>query len=541
ETGAEGLFVTLKGRRQTQRYLETAWEVVRPGHWIEVVGTRWALVFAEGITSLDSVTADRDILARCQALCEWAKPFRTTMEMLTHKPFYADVLFHHEYGDMINSNEFSGTRGNIAKHKVTEWLEKKGLGRHAVNYHLHDWLISRQRYWGTPIPMLYCDRCGVVPVPYADLPVLLPEDALIPPTGENALKFHEGFLKATCPRCGGPATRETDTMDTFMCSSWYQYGYLSPYYKENESLTADAMPFDPAEGKYWLPVDQYTGGIEHATMHLIYTRFFTKVMRDMGVVNFTEPMLRLYNQGMVLGEDNEKMSKSRGNVIAPDDLVQLYGADVVRTYLMFFARWDLGGPWDSQGIKGSQRFVEDVWNLVAEPVGADPVVCPESDVRALRRTVHQTIKKVTDDIEAFGFNTAIAALMSLRNTMKAAKEMPVARTAAWDEAVESLLLLLAPFTPYIAEELWHRLGHTDSIHLQRWPQYDPAAAAEETITLVVQVNGKVRDRIDVPAGIDQAEMERLARSSESVLRHIEGKEIVKVIVVPGKLVNVVVK
>ncbi len=541
ETGVEGLFVTLKGRRQTQRYLETAWEVVMPGHWVEVVGTRWALVFAEGITSLDSVEADRSILARCQALCEWASPFRTTMEMLAHKPFYTDVLFHHEYGDMINSEQFSGTRGKVAKPKVTEWLENKGLGRHAVNYRLHDWLISRQRYWGTPIPMLYCDRCGVVPVPYQDLPVLLPEDAVIPPTGENALKFHEGFLNTTCPKCGGPAMRETDTMDTFMCSSWYQYGYLSPYYKENEPLSADATPFDPAEGKYWLPVDQYTGGIEHATMHLIYTRFFTQVMRDMGVVDFDEPMLRLYNQGMVLGEDNEKMSKSRGNVIAPDNLVQQYGADVVRTYLMFFARWDLGGPWDSQGIKGSQRFVEDVWNLVVEPKAGLKGEASGEAVRALRRAAHQAIKKVTDDIEAFGFNTAIAALMSLRNTMKAVKESPVAHTPAWDEAVELLLLLLAPFTPHIAEELWHRLGHMDSIHLQRWPQYDPAVAAEETITLIVQVNGKVRDRIDVPAGIEQAEMERLARQSEVVQRHTEGKQIVKVVVVPGKLVNVVVR
>jgi leucyl-tRNA synthetase len=274
---------------------------------------------------------------------------------------------------------------------------------------------------------------------------------------------------------------------------------------------------------------------------LIYTRFFTKAMRDMGVVDFDEPMVRLYNQGMVLGEDGEKMSKSRGNVIAPDDLVGRYGADVVRTYLMFFARWELGGPWDSQGIRGSQRFIEDVWNLVVEPLSEGSEKAPKADVAALRRLVHQIIRKVTEDIESFSFNTAIAALMSLRNAMKAAKETPVARTPAWDEAVQSLLLLLAPFTPHIAEELWHRLGKRDSIHLQSWPQWDEAVAAEETITLIVQVNGRVRDRIEVPVDIDNAEAERQARESEAVQRHTKGKEIVKVIVVPGRLVNVVAK
>jgi leucyl-tRNA synthetase len=330
-------------------------------------------------------------------------------------------------------------------------------------------------------------------------------------------------------------------MDTFMCSSWYQYGYLSPYYREDEPRSADSMPFDPAEGDYWLPVDQYTGGIEHATMHLIYTRFFTKAMRDMGVVDLDEPMARLYNQGMVLGEDGEKMSKSRGNVIAPDDLVRQYGADVVRTYLMFFARWELGGPWDSQGIRGSARFVEDVWNLLVEPLPAAAGTASEEEIRGLRRTVHQTIKKVTEDIESFGFNTAIAALMTLRNAMKAAQAAPLAHTPAWNEATTTLLLLMAPFAPHLAEELWHRLGNRTSIHLECWPKWDAEIAAEETITLVVQVNGRVRDRIEVPAGIESAEAERMARESEAVQRHVGDKRIVKVIVVPGRLVNVVAK
>ena len=541
DEGGEGLYVTLKGKRETQRYLQTAWEVVRPGNWVEVVGTRWAVAFDDRIIWLDSVEADQAIIERCQSLKAWAAPFRTTMEMFYSKAFYRDVLLHTEYGTMINSGRFSGTGGSVAKQRVTEWLEQQQTGEFAVNYRLHDWLISRQRYWGTPIPMVYCDACGVAPVPYEDLPVVLPEDAEIPKSGENALKYHEGFLNTTCPACGGPARRETDTMDTFMCSSWYQYAYLSPYYKEGEPAHADSMPFDPEEGAYWLPVDQYTGGIEHATMHLIYTRFFTKAMRDMGVVDFDEPMLRLYNQGMVLGEDGEKMSKSRGNVIAPDDLVQRYGADVVRTYLMFFARWDLGGPWDSQGIRGTQRFLEDVWNLVVEPRPAAGGKAGADEVRSLRRAVHQAIRKVTEDIEAFGFNTAIAALMTLRNEMKAAKETALAHSAAWDEATETLLLLLAPFAPHITEELWHRTGHEDSVHLQAWPEWDAEVAAEETITLIVQVNGRVRDRIEVPAGIEDEEAERLARESESVQRHTEGQEIVKVIVVPGRLVNVVAR
>jgi leucyl-tRNA synthetase len=527
---------------QVDRYIELAQAHLEPGCWTEVVGARWDFVYADQVISFEGVETGRKILARCKELEPNVGDARTVMEMVWAAEFYRDVLFHHEYGAMINSEGFSGTPGDVAKKAVTEWLSAEGMGEFSINYRLHDWLISRQRYWGTPIPIVYCDECGEVPVPYEGLPVLLPEDAEIPQSGENALKYHEGFLHTTCPRCGGHATRETDTMDTFMCSSWYQYGYLSPYYNERLPAHRESMPFDPQEGRYWLPVDQYTGGIEHATMHLIYTRFFTKAMRDMGVVDFDEPMTRLYNQGMVLGEDNEKMSKSRGNVIAPDDLVQRYGADVVRTYLMFFARWDLGGPWDSQGIRGAQRFVEDVWNLVLEPLPEQRGEASEDDVRALRRAVHQTIRKVTEDIEAFAFNTAIAALMSLRNVLKAAKETPVAHSPAWREAIETLLPLMAPFTPHISEELWHRVGvDGGSVHRQPWPKWDEATAAEEMITLVVQVNGRVRDRIEVPAGVSDIEAERLARASESVQRHTGDKQIVKVVVVPGRLVNIVAK
>jgi len=534
------LCVTVQ-RDQVDPYIALAQAHIKPGAWTEVVGARWVFVFADKVWKFDSVQADQEILARCKELKPAVRDKHTVMELLWDVEFYRDVLFHAEYGSMINSGEFTGTPGKVAKQKVTAWLGEKGIGKSAVNYRLHDWLISRQRYWGAPIPMIHCSECGTVPVPYQDLPVLLPEDAEFLPTGESPLNYHEGFLNVKCPKCGGDARRETDTMDTFMCSSWYHYAYVSPYYKQGEAACADSMPFDPDEGKYWLPVDQYTGGIEHATMHLLYTRFFTKAMRDMGILDFDEPMLRLSNQGMVLGEDGEKMSKSRGNVIAPDELVQSYGADTVRAYLMFFARWDLGGPWDSQGIRGTQRFLEDVWALVVESKPDVSGQAGEREVRALRRAVHQTIKKVTEDVESFSFNTAIAALMALRNTMKAAKQTPLVHTSAWDEAVESLLLLLAPFTPHIAEELWVRIGRPYSVHQQSWPRWDEAIAAEEVITLIVQVNGRVRDRLQVPADISEGEAKEKALASAGAQRHIAGKEIVKIIYAAGRLVNIVVR
>ena len=423
---------------------------------------------------------------------------------------------------------------------VTHWLEGRGVGKYAVTYRLHDWLISRQRYWGAPIPMIECPACGIVPVPYEDLPVLLPEDVQFMPTGESPLKFHEGFRYVKCPDCGGDAERETDTMDTFMCSSWYQYAYMERHWKGGETLSADDMPFNPEEGDYWLPIDQYTGGIEHATMHLLYARFFTKAMRDLGIVNFDEPMVRLYNQGIILGEDGEKMSKSRGNVIAPDNLVQQYGADVVRGYLMFGFRWDQGGPWSSTGVLGIQRFLERVWTLVMEPpptVGGDD----DARVRALRRKQHQTIRKVTYDIERFSFNTLVAALMEYTNHMVKAKETPAAQTAAWGEAIETLLLLMAPSFPHISEELWARTGGAYSIHQQAWPTWDEALAAEETITIVVQINGKVRDRFEAAADIGEVEAKERALATAGAQKHLDGKQPLKVIYVPGRLVNIVVK
>ncbi len=463
------------------------------------------------------------------------QPEGEPLDPLTMKEAYPGA------GVMVNSGPFDGTPTGVAVQKVTQWLEETGRGKYAVNYRLHDWLISRQRYWGAPIPIIYCPNCGTVPVPYEDLPVLLPEDAEFLPTGESPLKYHEGFRYVQCPQCGGDAERETDTMDTFMCSSWYHYAYISPYWKEGEPLHRDDLPWDKAKGDYWLPVDQYTGGIEHATMHLIYTRFFTKAMRDMGLVPFGEPMLRLFNQGIILGEDNEKMSKSRGNVVAPDDLVARYGADTVRAYLMFIGPWELGGPWSSQGIEGVHRFLNRVWSLVVDEPDTRANGQPsESEVRALRRITHQTIQKVTQDIENFRFNTMIAALMELNNALLKAKDTAVYGTPAWDEAVDNLLLMMAPSMPHISEELWQRRHPGPSIHVQPWPEYDAEAAKEEMITLVVQVNGKIRDKVEVPANIGEEEAKAAALATAGAQRYIGGKPVRKVVYVGGKLVNFVV-
>jgi leucyl-tRNA synthetase len=448
---------------------------------------------------------------------------------------------HEHEGVMINSGPFNGTRAtndkgmkNPAIKAVVEWLEERGIGKRAVNYRYRDWLISRQRYWGAPIPMIHCDVHGWNPVPEEQLPVMLPEDVEWKPTGESPLKLHPTWKNTTCPICGEPATRETDTMDTFMCSSWYHLRYLSPHY--------DKGPFDDAEYNYWMPVDTYTGGIEHATMHLLYTRFFHKALRDAGITEGNEPMMQLRNQGMVLGEDNEKMSKSRGNVIAPDVLVDRYGADTVRAYLMFFARWDMGAPWDSQGIEGSARWLRRAWTLFTDPVTGSGTQTPTSEVlRNLRRRVHQTLRRVTNDFENFEFNTIISALMELLNEMYKAREAGAAGTTEWEEATDIYLKMLAPVAPHIAEELWtNQLGKPYSVHQQQWPTLDESAAKEDVIEIPVQVNGKVRDRIVVPAEAGEDEIKAVALASEQVKKHLEGKAPKKVIIAHRRLVNIVV-
>ena len=434
-------------------------------------------------------------------------------------------------GRMVNSGPFDGTPVPDEVGKVTRWLEEQGIGKAAVTYRLRDWLISRQRYWGAPIPIIYCSEHGQVAVPEEQLPVRLPDDVAWRPTGESPLKLHPTWKDTTCPVCGRPAERDTDTMDTFMCSAWYQYRYLSPAY--------DRGPWDPQEFAYWMPVDCYTGGIEHATMHLIYTRFFTKALRDLGLVPFGEPMLQLRNQGTILGEDGEKMSKSRGNVVAPDALVAKHGADALRAYLMFAYRWQEGGPWGSQGIGGTVRWLNRVWSVVTEVPAAPAPSVEEGAARQLRRVTHQTIQRVSADFEKFEFNTIVSSLMELTNALQEARA-GLAGTPAWAEAIQALLLMMAPVTPHIAEELWERAGRPYSIHRQTWPVFDPEIARADEITLVVQVNGKVRDRILVPADISETEARQRALASEAVQRQLGERSPKQVVVVPGRLVNIVV-
>ncbi|MHB0924335.1 MAG: leucine--tRNA ligase [Bellilinea sp.] len=514
---------------QTDGYIKIAQKYLEPGSWNEIVGARWLFIFDNGMWTWDSVDTDARILARCKDLAPNVTSARTVMEMLWGCEFYRDTLFHAEYGTMINSGSFTATPGADAKKSVTRWLEEIGKGKVAVNYRLRDWLISRQRYWGAPIPIIYCPTHGAVAVPDDQLPVLLPDDVEWKPTGESPLKLHPTWRYTTCPECGGPAERETDTMDTFMCSSWYHLRYLSPWYNQG--------PFDPKEYNYWMPVDTYTGGIEHANMHLIYTRFFHKACRDMGITKGDEPMMQLRNQGMVLGEDSEKMSKSRGNVLSPDILVQAYGADAVRAYLMFFSRWDQGGPWSSGGIEGVNRWLRRVWTVITEP-GPQGSIDAEAIVN-LRRKVHQTLRAVTHDFEEFEFNTIVSGLMELLNEMSKAKQLGLYNSPAWKEAVEIYLLMLAPVSPHITEELWARLGKPYSIHTQQWPKVDEEAARDVEITLVVQINGKVRDRIQLPAGVSEDEAKERTLASAAVQKYLEGKNPRKIIYVPEKLINIV--
>jgi leucyl-tRNA synthetase len=485
-------------------------------------------------------------------------------------------------GVMANSGPFDGLPAIRGKEAITAELSARGIGGEAVTYRLRDWLISRQRMWGTPIPIIHCAACGAQPVPDEQLPVLLPDDVEFRPTGESPLRFHEGFLKTTCPSCGGAAERETDTMDTFVDSSWYQYRYLSPH-------AADA-PFSNDEGHYWLPVDLYTGGAEHAVLHLLYCRFFHKAMRDLGMFdalraasperNWDEPYPRLFNQGTitadtyrdpdgrfvpradvdaeaepavqrgtgrVLAHTLEKMSKSKLNATPPDELVRQHGADAIRLFLMFLGPWEQGGPWSSRGLEGPSRFLARVWALVTEtgrpsPGQVEVPTAPAGDagVRELQRLTHQTVRKATQDLERFSYNTMVAALMEFVNALYRLRGTPAAAAPEWQAALETMVLLLAPSAPHLAEEMWEWLGKPYSVHLQSWPGWSEALAAEDLIDIVVQVNGKVRDRIRLAAGADEEEVRSQVLGAEKVAAALEGKQLRKFVYVPGRLVNLVI-
>ena len=445
-------------------------------------------------------------------------------------------------GMTINSGPFSGMSSEDAIKKMSAYAEEKGFGKATVTYRLKDWGISRQRYWGTPIPMLYCEKDGIVPVPENDLPVILPDKVEITLTGGSPLGRVPEFVNATCPKCGGPARRETDTMDTFVDSSWYFYRYTDAH--------NDRAPFDGKIAQYWFPIDQYIGGVEHAILHLIYSRFWTKFMRDLGMITNDEPAERLFTQGMVI-KDGAKMSKSLGNVVSPDEMVARYGADAARLYSLFAAPPDRDLDWQDSGIEGIQRFLGRVYRFfVKNPAATVPSaqagrLQPSAEARAIQRKLHQTIKRVSDDFQGrWHFNTCISAIMELVNALYAAEEAIAEKKvppAFLAEVQHDLVLLLAPFAPYLAHELWEMRGETTSLLRAPWPKYDPELAREEEIVIPVQINGKLRGRITVPADAEEAFVMGRALADEKVKAAIAGRQIMKKIYVPGKMVNLVVK
>ncbi|MCD5391116.1 leucine--tRNA ligase, partial [candidate division NPL-UPA2 bacterium] len=454
-----------------------------------------------------------------------------------------------EDGVQINSGQFNGLPNQEAMEKIADYLEEKGLGRRRVAYRLRDWLISRQRYWGAPIPIIYCEDCGTVPVPEDELPVKLPEKVEFKPKGQSKgqspLSQVKAFVNTSCPRCGRAARRETDTIAQWLCSCWYFLRYLSP--------RDERRPFDPQLVNGWLPVDQYIGGVEHAILHLLYSRFITKVLYDLKYVKFKEPFQRLFTQGMII-KDGAKMSKSKGNVVSPDELIAKYGADTVRLYTLFIGPPEKDAEWDDRAVEGAWRFLNRVWRLVEQlKVEKNKKLSALTSQLStnLRRKTHQTIKKVTEDIEErFHFNTAIAAIMELVNAIGTASSCDISSALlkpstlsqeVFKEAIESVVVLLCPFVPHIAEELWERLGNEASIFDRPWPGYDARAVKEEEALIVLQVNGKVRSRITVPAGINEEDLRTQALANERIRQWIAGKDIKKTIVVPGKLVNIVVK
>ena len=442
-------------------------------------------------------------------------------------------------GVLANSGSFDGLGNEEAKGRIADYLEREGVGKKTVNFRLRDWGISRQRYWGNPIPIIYCNTCGAVPVPEEDLPVVLPRDVTFTGEGGNPLDKVDSFVRTPCPRCGGEGRRETDTMDTFVQSSWYFLRYCCPDFADG--------PLDRARTEYWMPVDQYIGGIEHAVLHLLYARFFTKVLRDLGYVGIDEPFANLLTQGMVI-KDGAKMSKSKGNVVDPDALIKRYGADTARLFSLFAAPPEKDLEWSDQGVDGSFRFLNRVWRLVFDSIHLlrrNAPVDPEklSDAgKSLRRSVHKTIRKVTEDIEErFHFNTAIAAIMELVNAIQSfePKNDP-ANTPAIKEGVESIIRMLAPFVPHFAEEVWEGLGYTGGIDKAGWPSYDADAVVDEELLIVVQVNGKLRGKVTVPAGADEGMVKAAALADGRLQAFLEGRTVRKVIYVPAKLVNIVV-
>ncbi|MFY9394535.1 MAG: leucine--tRNA ligase, partial [Halanaerobiales bacterium] len=445
-------------------------------------------------------------------------------------------------GILVNSAEYDGLTVAAAFDKMADDMEAKGIGQREVNYRLRDWLISRQRYWGTPIPIIYCDQCGIVPVPEEDLPVILPENVEFSPTGESPLGKIEDFINTSCPACGGRGRREIDTMDTFVDSSWYFLRYVDPHNRD--------LPFARDKADKWFPVDQYIGGVEHAILHLLYARFFTKVIADLGLTGEVEPFRNWLAQGMVL-KDGAKMSKSKGNVVDPNEIIAKYGADTARLFILFAAPPEKDLEWSDAGVEGSERFLNRVWRLVADniedlrgkSVQDIELAALNKNEKELYQQLNISIKRVTEDLNTrMNFNTAISAIMELSNGIY--HYLNESREKNYDLlklVIDKLLLLLSPFAPHMSAELWEQLGNQSSIHEEAWPSYDEEALKKDEVTIVVQINGKVRDRLEVSADIEEAELRELVLAREKVKEYVGGKELVKFIVIPKKLVNIVVK
>ncbi|NOX96621.1 MAG: leucine--tRNA ligase [Nitrospirae bacterium] len=481
---------------------------------------------------------------------EFAKKYNLPVKIVIQNPEKTLTLdsleaAYVEEGVQVGSGPFDGLPNREAIEKIAGYLEEKGVGRKRITYRLRDWLISRQRYWGAPIPIIYCSDCGTVPVPEDDLPVRLPEKVDFRPQGRSPLAGVPEFVDTSCPRCSRPARREMDTIAQWLCSCWYYLRYLSPRDEDR--------PFDTDLVNRWLPVDQYIGGVEHAILHLLYSRFITKVLYDLGYVGFQEPFQRLFTQGMIV-KDGAKMSKSKGNVVSPDKLIAKYGADTVRLYTLFIGPPEKDAEWDDRAVEGAWRFLNRVWRLIEEfKVQSSKFKVEDKNkdkklsnldsrrLTDLRRKTHQTIKKVTEDVEGkFHFNTAIAAIMELVNEMSSLSGSEESGLPVMREALETVVLLLAPFVPHLSEELWEKLGYQGSIFLHSWPGYDEEALKIEEMIVAVQVNGKVRHRITVAAGISEEELKKETLTNDRIKELTAGKEIKKVIIVPGKLVNIVV-
>jgi leucyl-tRNA synthetase len=433
---------------------------------------------------------------------------------------------------MVNSGPFTGKPSEEAWGSIADYMEKNKVGRRTINYRLKDWLISRQRYWGAPIPIIKCNECGSVPVPEEDLPVLLPEDIQFKPTGVSPLSAHKDFTEVSCPQCSKPALREVDTMDTFVDSSWYYLRYLSP--------KDDVSPFDKDIVNHWLPVDQYIGGVEHAILHLLYSRFITKVLYDLSCFSFREPFERLFTQGMII-KDGAKMSKSKGNVVSPDGLIAKYGADTIRLYTLFIGPPEKDAEWSDRGVEGAYRFLGRVWRFVTQVDQWKVQAGSQLSAQDLNRMMHQTVKKVTEDLEGdFHFNTAVSAVMELVNACYQFESKSKEDTEVLKKTAENIILLLAPFVPHIAEELWERIGRKTSVFQSSWPKYDSGALQRDEVEIAVQILGRVRSRMLVGVNISDEELKKIALEDEKIKPWIDGKNIRKIIVVPKKLVNIVI-